>query len=204
MSESEEKIPVCWHYRIFKSQAFIGYLNRVPKISKELYPSKPITARTACYFCKHCNWRLIKDGINMHCSTFKKFTGPWNFGHAIHMMWLLWKLFPVWFYMSYTGVPDFLKICQKMVCWKEINSLSLWYCELFVTACIIISLNVVWYLVQLGWVSIGCPHQYDNTSWYTQIPINLSSVASQASATPANHTSATAAKCCWRRRSGEC
>lgn len=111
VSEFQEKISVCWHYRVFKYQAFKGYLNRVPKISKELYPSKPIIARTACYFFRNCNQRLIKDGINMYCSTFKKFTGLWKFGHAIHMMWLLWKLFPVWLYMSYTRVSNFLKIC---------------------------------------------------------------------------------------------
>lgn len=98
----------------------------------------------------------------------------------------------------------FLKFVIKWCVRRKFISISLWYCELFVMACIIISLNNVWYLVQFGWVSIGCPHQYDYTSWYTQIPINLSSVAGQTSATPANHTSATAEKCCWRRRSSEC
>ena len=37
------------------------------------------------------------------------------------MMWLLWKVFPLWLYMSYSGVSNFFKICQKMVCQKEIH-----------------------------------------------------------------------------------
>ena len=102
------------------NSAFKGLIE-FPRFLKNCTLQNPSLLGQLATFFKHCNQRLIKDGINMYCSTFKKFTGLWKFGHAIHMMWLLWKLFPVWLYMSYTGVSNFLKICQKMVCPKEIH-----------------------------------------------------------------------------------